>query len=339
MKILVTGAAGFIGAALSEKLLRRGDQLVGIDNLNEYYDVNLKNSRLNRLSSHSGFSFLSLDISDRSGVSDLLLNGGFDVVVNLAAQAGVRYSMENPSAYIDANLVGFGNILEGCRQGKIGHLVYASSSSVYGSNTKLPFSETDLVEHPISLYAATKKANELMAHVYSHLYRLPTTGLRFFTVYGPWGRPDMALFKFTKGILEGTPIPVYNRGEMVRDFTYIDDIVEAVIRVIDQPPESLPSNSEEREGGTVAATPYRIYNIGNNRPVPLMDYIQALEKALGCKAHLDLLPMQPGDVAATEADVSRLVADFGYRPQVQVGEGITRFVEWYRGYYSGQVNG
>jgi len=335
---LVTGAAGFIGAALSEKLLCRGDQLVGIDNLNEYYDVNLKNSRLNRLSSHSGFSFLLLDISDRSGVSDLLLNGGFDVVVNLAAQAGVRYSMENPSAYIDANLVGFGNILEECRQGKIDHLVYASSSSVYGLNTKLPFTETDSVDHPISLYAATKKANELMAHVYSHLYRVPTTGLRFFTVYGPWGRPDMALFKFTKGILEGIPIPVYNRGEMIRDFTYIDDIVEAVIRVIDKPPESLLSNSEGAEESTGAATPYRIYNIGNNKAVPLMDYIQALEKALGCKAHLDLLPMQPGDVAATEADVSRLAADFDYRPQVQVREGIAKFVEWYREYYGVPVN-
>jgi len=333
VNILVTGAAGFIGAALSETLLRRGEHLVGIDNLNDYYDVELKNARLKRLSSHSGFTFVQVDISDRHSISELFHNSGFDIVVNLAAQAGVRYSMENPSAYVDANLVGFGNILEGCRHGEITHLVYASSSSVYGSNRKLPFAESDSVDHPISLYAATKKANELMAYAYSHLYRLPTTGLRFFTVYGPWGRPDMALFKFTKGILEGIPIPVYNRGEMMRDFTYIDDIVEAVTRVIDNPPEPLPEDSEERKGSAGTGAPHRIYNIGNSRPVPLMDYIQALEQALGSKAHLDLLPMQPGDVPATEADVSRLVTDFGYRPKVQVEEGITRFVEWYREYY------
>ncbi len=333
MTILLTGAAGFIGAAVSEALLRRGEQLVGIDNLNDYYDVELKNARLKRLSCHPGFQFVELDISDRQDVSELFHNSAFDIVVNLAAQAGVRYSMENPSAYVDANLVGFCNILEGSRHGEISHLVYASSSSVYGSNRKLPFAETDSVDHPISLYAATKKANELMAHAYSHLYHLPTTGLRFFTVYGPWGRPDMALFRFTKGILEGVPIPVYNRGEMIRDFTYIDDIVEAMIRVIDTPPDSLPEDSKQWEGSTGTVAPYRIYNIGNNRPVPLMDYVQALEQALGSEANLDLLPMQPGDVLATEADVSRLVADFGYRPKVQVGEGITRFVEWYREYY------
>jgi UDP-glucuronate 4-epimerase len=258
------------------------------------------------------------------------------VVVNLAAQAGVRYSIENPSAYIDANLVGFGNILEGCRHQAIDHLVYASSSSVYGSNTKLPFSEDDVVDHPISLYAATKKANELMAHVYSHLYCLPTTGLRFFTVYGPWGRPDMALFKFTKGILDGKPISVFNRGEMVRDFTYIDDIVEGVVRAIDRPPQ-LDSDHENKNDSAVSPAPYQIYNVGNGHPVPLMRYIQALEKALGKKAQLELLPMQSGDVRATEADVSRLVSDLGYRPQIDVETGITRFVEWYCDYYSVQL--
>ena len=328
---MITGAAGFIGSTLAKRLLERGDTVTGVDNLNDYYEVSLKEARLARLTSSSHFSFIKADIADRDVMSALFAGNAFDSVVNLAAQAGVRYSIENPAAYIDANLVGFGNILEGCRQGGIGHLVYASSSSVYGSNTKLPFSEKDNVDHPISLYAASKKANELMAHAYAHLYGLPTTGLRFFTVYGPWGRPDMALFKFTKGILEGQPIPVYNRGQMVRDFTYIDDIVEGVIHVLDQPPGKGEGVSEPDRS---ASAPWRIYNIGNSSRVQLMDYIQALEKALGRKATLELLPMQDGDVPATEADVSALESDFGYRPQVAVEEGVKRFVEWYRSYYS-----
>jgi len=335
VKILVTGAVGFIGAALSRVLVDRGDQVVGVDDLNAYYDVNLKKARLERLTSSTQFLFQKLDISDRDHISDLFSSSDFDVVVNLAAQAGVRYSIENPSAYVDTNLVGFGNILEGCRDQEIDHLVYASSSSVYGSNTKLPFAENDRVDQPISLYGATKKANELMAHAYADLYQLPTTGLRFFTVYGPWGRPDMALFKFTKGILKGEPIPVYNRGEMIRDFTYIDDIVEGVVRAIDRPP-LLDADHENNNDPAVRPTPYQIYNIGNGHPVPLMRYIQALEKALGKKAQLELLPMQPGDVRATEADVSRLVSDLGYRPQIDVETGITRFVEWYCDYYDVQ---
>ena len=328
---MITGAAGFIGSTLAKRLLERGDTVTGVDNLNDYYDVSLKEARLARLTSSSHFSFIKADIADRDVMSALFAGNAFDSVVNLAAQAGVRYSIENPAAYIDTNLVGFGNILEGCRQGGIRHLVYASSSSVYGSNTKLPFSEKDNVDHPISLYAASKKANELMAHAYAHLYGLPTTGLRFFTVYGPWGRPDMALFKFTKGILEGQPIPVYNRGQMVRDFTYIDDIVEGVIHVLDQPPGKGEGVNEPDRS---ASAPWRIYNIGNSARVQLMDYIRALEKALGRKATLELLPMQDGDVPATEADVSALESDFGYRPQVGVEEGIKRFVEWYRSYYS-----
>lgn len=336
MKILVTGAAGFIGSALSRVLLDRGDDVFGVDSLNDYYDVSLKKARLGQLTNSTHFLFQRLDIANRAEVSDLFSSTEFGVVVNLAAQAGVRYSIENPSTYVDTNLVGFGNILEGCRHQKIDHLVYASSSSVYGANTKLPFSETDNVDHPISLYAATKKANELMAHAYADLYKLPTTGLRFFTVYGPWGRPDMALFKFTKGILDGKPIPVYNRGEMVRDFTYIDDIVEGVIRAIDRPP-SLDSDHENKNDAAVSTAPYQIYNIGNGHPVPLMRYIQALEKALDKKAQLELLPMQPGDVRVTEADISRLVSDLGYRPQIDVETGITRFVEWYCDYYSVQL--
>ena len=328
---MITGAAGFIGSTLAKRLLARGDKVTGVDNLNDYYEVSLKEARLARLTSSSHFSFIKADIADRDVISALFAGNAFDSVVNLAAQAGVRYSIENPAAYIDANLVGFGNILEGCRQGGIGHLVYASSSSVYGSNTKLPFSEKDNVDHPISLYAASKKANELMAHAYAHLYGLPTTGLRFFTVYGPWGRPDMALFKFTKGILEGQPIPVYNRGQMVRDFTYIDDIVEGVIHVLDQPPGKGEGVSEPDRS---ASAPWRIYNIGNSSRVQLMDYIQALEKVLGLKATLELLPMQDGDVPATQADVSALESDFGYRPQVGVEEGIKQFVKWYRSYYS-----
>ena len=313
-------------------MLERGDTVTGVDNLNDYYDVSLKRARLRRLESFSNFNFHKLDIADRVGIRQLFADCHFSTVVNLAAQAGVRYSIENPSAYIDTNLVGFGNILEGCRHQETDHLVYASSSSVYGSNIKLPFSETDNVDHPISLYAATKKANELMAHAYANLYALSTTGLRFFTVYGPWGRPDMALFKFTEGILKGKPIPVYNRGEMVRDFTYIDDIVEGVVRAIDRPP-SLDSGHENKNDTAAHTTPYQIYNIGNGHPIPLMRYIQALEKALGKKAQLELLPMQPGDVRATEADVSRLVSDLGYRPQIDVETGVRRFVEWYCDYY------
>ena len=331
MHVMITGAAGFIGSTLAKRLLERGDKVTGVDNLNDYYEVSLKEARLARLTSSSHFSFIKADIADRDVMSALFAGNAFDSVVNLAAQAGVRYSIENPTAYIDANLVGFGNILEGCRQSGIGHLVYASSSSVYGSNTKLPFSEKDNVDHPISLYAASKKANELMAHAYAHLYNLPATGLRFFTVYGPWGRPDMALFKFTKGILDGQPIPVYNRGQMVRDFTYVDDIVEGVTRVLDQPPGKGGGVNEPDRSASV---PWRIYNIGNSSRVQLMDYIQALEKALGRKATLELLPMQDGDVPATQADVSALESDFGYRPQVGVEEGIKRFVEWYRSYYS-----
>lgn len=337
MKLLVTGTAGFIGAALCRVLLDRGDYVFGVDDLNAYYDVNLKKARLEELTSSTKFLFQKLDISNRDQISDLFSSSDFDVVVNLAAQAGVRYSIENPSAYVDTNLVGFGNILEGCCHQAIDHLVFASSSSVYGANSKLPFSETDNVDQPISLYAATKKANELMAHAYAELYQLPTTGLRFFTVYGPWGRPDMALFKFTKGILNGKPIPVYNRGEMIRDFTYIDDIVEGVVRAIDRPPP-LNADYENKNDEVASAAPYQIYNIGNGHPVPLMRYIQALEKALGKKAQLELLPMQPGDVRATEADISRLVSDLGYRPQVDVETGVTRFIEWYCDYYGVQLS-
>ena len=332
MHVMITGAAGFIGSNLSLRLIERGDTVTGIDNLNDYYDVSLKEARLARLMPRERFEFIKADISDQREIQTLFSGRHFDAVVNLAAQAGVRYSIENPAAYIDANLVGFGHILEGCRHSGVGHLVYASSSSVYGSNTKLPFSEKDNVDHPISLYAASKKANELMAHAYAHLYKMPTTGLRFFTVYGPWGRPDMALFKFTRGILENEPIPVFNRGEMVRDFTYVDDIVEGVVRVIDRPAErSDGANEPDRS----ASAPWRIFNIGNSHRVPLMDYIQALEKALGKKATLDLLPMQDGDVPATEADVTALESDFGYRPKVKVEEGIQRFVDWYRSYYLG----
>ena len=338
MNVLITGVAGFIGSALAYSMLERGDTVTGIDNLNDYYDVSLKRARLRRLESFSNFDYHKLDLADRVGIRQLFEDCSFSTVVNLAAQAGVRYSIENPSAYIDANLVGFGNILEGCRHQEIDHLVYASSSSVYGDNTKLPFSETDNVDHPISLYAATKKANELMAHAYADLYQLPTTGLRFFTVYGPWGRPDMALFRFTEGILKGKRIPVYNRGEMIRDFTYIDDIVEGVVRAIDRPPLLEPDH-EKKNDTAVSTAPYQIYNIGNGHPVPLMRYIQSLEKALGKKAQLELLPMQPGDVRATEADVSRLVSDLGYRPQINVETGVTRFVEWYCDYYGVQLGG
>jgi UDP-glucuronate 4-epimerase len=333
MKILVTGAAGFIGSALALKLLERGDTVVGIDNLNDYYDVRLKQARLARLDHHRGFSFTRLDIADRQAMRSLFEAGGFDAVMHLAAQAGVRYSIENPYAYVDANLAGFAHVLEGCRHARVGHLVFASSSSVYGANTRLPFTEHDNVDHPVSLYAATKKANELMAHSYAHLYGLPCTGLRFFTVYGPWGRPDMALFRFTERILAGRPIPVYNRGDMVRDFTYVDDIVEGVARIIRQPAQPNPSWNGSAPDPATSSRPYRVYNIGNNQPVKLLRYIEVLEECLGTKAVLDLQPMQPGDVQATYADVSALDAAVGFHPATPVETGISRFVEWYRGYY------
>ena len=333
MNILITGAAGFIGSTLALRLLERGDAVYGIDNLNDYYDVTLKEARLKRCQANSRFTFEKLDIVDRPAMERLFKTNRFDAVMHLAAQAGVRYSIENPAAYVDANLVGFGNILEGCRHSKVGHLVFASSSSVYGANTRLPFSEHDNVDHPVSLYAASKKANELMAHCYAHLYGLPCTGLRFFTVYGPWGRPDMALFKFTKGILAGKPIPVFNQGKMVRDFTYIDDIVEGVVRVIDRPARPDPNWRGDTPDCATSYAPYRVYNIGNNQPVELMRYIEVLEQALGKKAVLDLLPMQPGDVPATYANVDALARDVGFRPATPVEAGVVRFVDWYRSYY------
>lgn len=331
--ILITGVAGFIGSTLAMKLLQRGDTVYGIDNMNDYYDVNLKQARLDRFADHEKFTFQKLDIVDREGMTQLFKENRFDAVMHLAAQAGVRYSIENPSAYVDANLVGFGNILEGCRHSRVGHLVFASSSSVYGANTKLPFSEHDNVDHPVSLYAASKKANELMAHSYAHLYGLPCTGLRFFTVYGPWGRPDMALFKFTKGILEGVPIPVFNRGQMVRDFTYIDDIVEGVVRTIDQPAAPDANWSSDAPDSATSYAPYRIYNIGNNQPVELMKYIHVLEDCLGAKAKMDLLPMQDGDVRATYANTEDLEQAVGYKPATPVETGIARFVDWYKEFY------
>jgi UDP-glucuronate 4-epimerase len=334
MKILITGAAGFIGSTLALRLLARGDTVVGVDNLNDYYDVSLKEARLERCRAHAHFRFERLDIADRPAMERLFREEGFDAVMNLAAQAGVRYSIENPSAYVDANLVGFGNVLEGCRHTGVKHLVFASSSSVYGANTKLPFSEHHNVDHPVSLYAATKKANELMAHSYAHLYGLACTGLRFFTVYGPWGRPDMALFKFTKGILEGTPIPVFNEGRMIRDFTYIDDIVEGVVRVIDTPAAPDPAWSGEAPDPATSYAPFRVFNIGNNQPVELLHYIEVLEACLGRKARMDLLPMQPGDVSATMADTAELERAVGFRPATTVEEGVAKFVEWYRSYYS-----
>ncbi|MBI3778465.1 MAG: NAD-dependent epimerase [Gammaproteobacteria bacterium] len=333
MKILVTGAAGFIGSALALRLLERGDAVVGIDNMNDYYDVRLKQARLDRAMSHPRFQFHKLDIVDRDGMAALFRTQRFDAVMHLAAQAGVRYSITNPLAYIDSNLVGFGNVLEGCRHNGVKHLVFASSSSVYGANTKLPFSEHDNVDHPVSLYAATKKANELMAHSYAHLYKLPCTGLRFFTVYGPWGRPDMALFKFTMGIIEGTPIPVFNNGKMVRDFTYVDDIVEGVIRAIDHAAVPNPDWSGKAPDPATSYAPYRIYNIGNNQPVELMRYIEVLEKCLGKKAKLQMLPMQEGDVPATSANVESLEKDVGFRPRTSVEQGVARFVEWYKSYH------
>lgn len=333
MNVLITGAAGFIGSTLGLRLLDQGHAVHGLDNLNDYYDVSLKKDRLARLEAFDRFTFHRMDLADRDGVAALFAGTQFDCVVNLAAQAGVRYSIENPASYVDANLVGFGNILEGCRHSKVGHLVYASSSSVYGLNTLMPFSVRHNVDHPISLYAASKKANELMAHTYSYLYSLPTTGLRFFTVYGPWGRPDMALFLFTKAILAGEPIKVFNNGEMQRDFTYIDDIVEGVIRVMHKIPEADSSWDPKAPTPSSSCVPYRLYNIGNNQPVPLMDFVHAIEDALGKKAEIDYLPLQAGDVPATYADVDDLIADTGFKPSTPVPEGVQNFVDWYREYY------
>lgn len=333
MKILVTGAAGFIGMHTSLRLLARGDQVVGVDNLNDYYDVSLKEARLARLTSQSGFGFYKQDVADRQGMAELFAREKPQRVIHLAAQAGVRYSLTNPHAYIDANIQGFTNILEGCRHSGVEHLAYASSSSVYGGNTALPFSEHHNIDHPVSLYAATKKANELMAHTYSHLFRLPTTGLRFFTVYGPWGRPDMALFLFTKAILEGRPIDVFNNGKMVRDFTYIDDIVEGVIRVIDKPAAPSPTFDPANPDPATSNAPYRVFNIGNNRPTPLMDYISALEVALGKVAQKNYLPMQAGDVPSTAADTDELNAWVGFKPNTPVTKGVANFVNWYLDHY------
>jgi len=333
MKVLVTGAAGFIGSSLSLRLLERGDEVVGVDNLNDYYDVSLKRSRLERIAGHKGFVDLRFDIEDGDSLSRAFSEHQPDRVVNLAAQAGVRYSLENPQAYVSANLVGFVNVLEACRHNEIEHLVYASSSSVYGANTKVPFSVHDNVDHPISLYAASKKANELMAHTYSHLFNIPTTGLRFFTVYGPWGRPDMSLFLFTRKILAGEPIDVFNYGNHRRDFTYIDDIVEGVIRTLDRVATPNPEWSSDEPDSATARAPYRLYNIGSNNPVELLRYIELLEESLGMKAERNLLPLQPGDVPDTYANVDSLIEDVDYRPGTPIEVGISRFVHWYRGYY------
>ncbi|WGZ91672.1 MAG: NAD-dependent epimerase [Candidatus Thiocaldithrix dubininis] len=333
MKVLVTGSAGFIGFFLAKALLARGDSVVGIDNLNDYYDPALKQARLRDLEQFAQtqqasqrYTFIPMDMADRVGMAQLFERHAFDAVVNLGAQAGVRYSIDNPNAYVDSNVVGFVNVLEGCRHSGVKHLVYASSSSVYGMNVKQPFSTADRVDYPISLYAATKKSNELMAHTYSHLFNIPTTGLRFFTVYGPWGRPDMAYFKFTKAILAGKPIDMYNHGDMLRDFTYIDDIIEGVVRIIDRIPQPQVNAT------TTVKAPYKIYNIGNNQPVTLRRFITALETALGQKAVENHLPMQPGDVPVTYADVDELIADVGFKPATEVEDGLERFVRWYRDY-------
>ncbi len=332
-RYLVTGAAGFIGSHLTQRLLDRGDEVVGLDNLNDYYRVQLKLDRLARLTGRDGFSFLELDLADHDAMKKLFETEQFDHVVNLAAQAGVRYSLTNPHAYVDANLTGFVNVLEGCRHSGVKHLTYASSSSVYGGNTTMPFSIHHNVDHPISLYAATKKANELMAHTYSHLYGLPTTGLRFFTVYGPWGRPDMALFLFTEAILAGKPINVFNNGKMRRDFTYVDDIVEGVIRVSDNIPTGNPDWSSANPDPATSAAPYRVYNIGNNQPVELMHLIEVLEDSLGKKAEKNFMEMQPGDVPATYADVDDLIRDVGFKPSTSIEDGVAKFVDWYQSYH------
>lgn len=329
MKILVTGSAGFIGSALCIRLLFRGDEVVGIDNHNDYYDPALKEDRMARHADHKNYTHLRIDLADRSAMEQAFSKYEPEAVVNLAAQAGVRYSIENPLAYVDSNLVGFAHILEGCRKNAVKHLVYASSSSVYGSNTKMPFSVHDNVNHPLSLYAASKKANELMAHTYSHLYELPTTGLRFFTVYGPWGRPDMAIFKFTKAILADEPVQVFNFGKHSRDFTYIDDIVEGVIRVLDRPALPNPKWSGDHPDSATSKDPWRIYNIGNNNPVDLMEYIEAIEQALGKKAQREFLPLQPGDLPDTYSDVKDLIDQFHYKPSTKVIDGVAKFINWY----------
>ncbi len=326
MNILITGGAGFIGFHLAKALLEKGNTVTGIDNLNDYYDPDLKKARLEILEKYDNFSFILMDIADRNAIEKLFQNNKFDIVVNLAAQAGVRYSIDNPYAYVDSNLVGFANILEGCRHSMPKHLVYASSSSVYGANKKMPFSTDDNVDHPVSLYAATKKSNELMAHAYSYLYSIPVTGLRFFTVYGPWGRPDMAYFKFTKAILKGAPIDVYNHGKMKRDFTYIDDIVKGVIKIMGMPPARNDSSGTD-------ATPFKLYNIGNNIPVKLNYFIETLEKLIGKKAIKNMLPMQPGDVPATYADIDKLKSDTGFQPETSIEQGLKRFMAWYKQYY------
>jgi len=333
MKVLITGSAGFIGSALALRLLARGDEVIGVDNLNDYYDVDLKRARLARTLVLPGYHDVRIDIEDGRALAKTFARHRPQRVVNLAVQAGVRYSIENPLAYVQTNLVGFAHLLEGCRHYGVEHLVYASSSSVYGANTRMPFSVHHNVDHPVSLYAATKKANELMAHTYSHLYRLPTTGLRFFTVYGPWGRPDMALFKFTRAILAGEPIKVFNYGHHRRDFTYIDDIVEGVVRVLDRISTPNPQWSGDAPDAATSSAPYRLYNIGNNRPVELLHYIEVLEHCLGRKAQMNLLPLQPGDVPDTYAEVADLIQDSGYRPAMPVETGVARFVEWYRGYF------
>ncbi|QHA89251.1 NAD-dependent epimerase [Serratia rhizosphaerae] len=336
MKFLVTGAAGFIGYHVAERLLTAGHQVVGIDNLNDYYDVSLKVARLDLLAGKPAFQFIKLDLADREGIAALFAEHQFQRVIHLGAQAGVRYSLDNPMAYADSNLIGHLNVLEGCRHNKVEHLLYASSSSVYGLNRKLPFSTEDSVDHPVSLYAATKKANELMSHSYSHLYGIPTTGLRFFTVYGPWGRPDMALFKFTKAILAGESIDVYNHGEMHRDFTYIDDIAEAIVRLQDIIPQPNAGWSVEQGSPATSSAPYHVYNIGNSSPVKLMEYISALENALGVTAHKNMLPMQPGDVLDTSADTKDLYSTVGFKPATSVDDGVKRFVDWYKAFYHEQ---
>lgn len=333
MNFLVTGAAGFIGFHVSQRLLAAGHQVVGIDNLNDYYDVNLKHARLNLIKADPGFTFIEMDLADRDAMASLFDQQKFQRVIHLGAQAGVRYSIENPHAYADSNLTGHLNVLEGCRHHKIEHLLYASSSSVYGLNRKMPFSTEDSVDHPVSLYAATKKANELMSHTYSHLYQLPTTGLRFFTVYGPWGRPDMALFKFTRAMIAGEAIDVYNQGQMKRDFTYIDDIAEAIVRLQDVIPQQDDNWTVETGSPATSSAPYRVYNIGNSQPVTLMNYIEAIEKALGITAKKNLMPMQPGDVLETSADTEALFKAIGFKPQTGVEEGVKNFVDWYRDFY------
>jgi len=333
MKVLVTGAAGFIGSALSLRLLERGDEVIGIDNLNDYYEISLKEARLKRTLAHPAFTDLRIDIADKEAMASIFKEHKPDRVVNMAAQAGVRYSLENPLAYVDSNLMGFANILEGCRHNEVEHLVYASSSSVYGANTSMPYSVHDNVDHPLSMYAATKKSNELMAHTYSHLYNIPTTGLRFFTVYGPWGRPDMAPIKFTQNILAGKPIDVFNYGKHRRDFTYIDDIVEGVIRTLDHIAQPNKDWSGDKPDASTSLAPYRLYNIGNNATVELMRFIELLEENLGKKAEMNMLPMQPGDVPETYADVQGLVADVGYKPDTSIEDGIKKFILWYRDFY------